>query len=67
MNTAISSSMLAGNIIPYAFKNGSTGISGPEERRTYEHVINVLIGNFPWDGLTGSLSKSDPRLAIEDH
>lgn len=45
--------MLARGIVPFAFRDGTTGIIAPEARRAYDHIIHFRVGNFPSSGLTG--------------
>ncbi|KAL8669821.1 MAG: hypothetical protein Q9168_005612 [Polycauliona sp. 1 TL-2023] len=45
-------SSLAKGGIPFALNDGTTGIIDPESRRTYDHIIQTKIGNFPLQGLT---------------
>ena len=55
VSASTSQSALVGGVLPFALENGTTGVIAPEERRTFDHIIYVNIGDFPTHGLTGQL------------
>ncbi|KAL9127852.1 MAG: hypothetical protein Q9217_003343 [Psora testacea] len=66
MGSTVHETSLAGGVVPFALKDGTTGIIAPEARRIYDHIIHFRIGNFPSNGLTdtqASLILSASRLA----
>ena len=45
--------LAANSAVTFILKNGTPGIIAPEARRTYDHIIRLIIGEFPLLGLKG--------------
>lgn len=53
MASTISDSLLSPGGVTFSLRDGTKGIIAPDDRRMYDHIIRVKIGNFPSEGLTG--------------
>ena len=46
--------LVVGPTVRFAFDDGTNGIISFEEQRTYDHIVDTVVGVFPQTGLTGN-------------
>ncbi len=64
MESTFSQRSLEQGGIPFTLKDGTTSVIAPEARRTYDHIVQTRIGNFPLQGLTGLSLDTQPTALV---